>query len=183
MVNYSPDEIINNGLIKGMDIVGKKFKDGDYFLPEVMISSETMHKALKIIKPLLEDSDYESEGRIIIGTVRGDLHDIGKNLVSMMLVGAGFDVVDLGIDVSPNKFSDAVVEHKPKLLCMSALLTTTMPEMEVVISKLKELDLRHKVKVMVGGAPVTQKYAEKIGSDGYAVNAAEAVEKAKILIK
>lgn len=180
---YSPNEIIDNGLIKGMDVVGIKFKNGEYFLPEVIISAETMHKAFDILKPLLENSGYESKGSVVFGTVRGDLHDIGKNLVSMMLVGAGFDVLDLGIDVPPEKFADAVAEHQPRLLCISALLTTTMPEMEVVIAWLKEKELRDKVKVMVGGAPVTEEYAKEIGADGYASNAAEAVEKAKELVK
>ena len=143
---HSSDEIIKTGLIQGMNVVGEKFKNNEYFLPEVIISAETMHKAFDILKPSLENSNYESKGKVVIGTVRGDLHDIGKNLVSMMLIGAGFDVMDLGIDVSPEKFADAITEHEPKLLCVSALLTTTMQEMKVVIAYLKENELEKKSK-------------------------------------
>lgn len=179
---HRPEEIINDGLIKGMRIVGEKFKNGEYFLPEVMVSAETMHKALDLLRPKLENSDYKSKCSVVFGTVRGDLHDIGKNLVAMMFVGAGFDVIDLGIDVTPDKFAEAISEHKPRLLCLSALLTTTMPEMGVVISALEEKQLRNRVKVMIGGAPVTQKYADQIGADGYAPDAAEAVDKANSLL-
>ena len=179
---HRPEEIINDGLIKGMRIVGEKFKNGEYFLPEVMVSAETMHKALELLRPKLENGDYKSKCSVVFGTVRGDLHDIGKNLVAMMFVGAGFDVIDLGIDVTPDKFAEAISEHEPRLLCLSALLTTTMPEMEVVISMLEERKLRNRIKVMIGGAPVTQKYADKIGADGYAPNAAEAVDKANFLL-
>jgi 5-methyltetrahydrofolate--homocysteine methyltransferase len=179
---HLPGEIINDGLIKGMGIVGEKFKNGEYFLPEVMVSAETMHKALELLRPKLENSDYKSKCSIVFGTVRGDLHDIGKNLVAMMFVGAGFEVIDLGMDVAPDKFAETISDHKPRLLCLSALLTTTMPEMEVVISTLEEKKLRNDVKVMVGGAPVTQEYADKIGADGYAPNAAEAVSKANSLL-
>ena len=179
---HRPEEIINDGLIKGMRIVGEKFKNGEYFLPEVMVSAETMHKALELLRPKLENGDYKSKCSVVFGTVRGDLHDIGKNLVAMMFVGAGFDVIDLGIDVTPDKFAEAISEHEPRLLCLSALLTTTMPEMEVVISMLEERKLRNRIKVMIGGAPVTQKYADNIGADGYAPNAAEAVDKANFLL-
>ncbi len=180
---HSPDEIINNGIIKGMSAVGEKFKNGEYFLPEVMISAETVHKAFDILKPMLENCDYESKGGVVFGTVKGDLHDIGKNFVAMMLVGAGFEVIDLGIDVPAERFADAIVEHNPKLLCMSSLLTTTMHEMKEVITWLEEKKLRDKVKVMVGGAPVTEEYAREISADGYASNAAEAVERANELAK
>lgn len=179
---HRPEEIINDGLIKGMRIVGEKFKNGEYFLPEVMVSAETMHKALELLRPKLENGDYKSKCSVVFGTVRGDLHDIGKNLVAMMFVGAGFDVIDLGIDVTPDKFVEAISKHEPRLLCLSALLTTTMPEMTAVISMLEERKLRNRIKVMIGGAPVTQKYADKIGADGYAPNAAEAVDKANSLL-
>jgi 5-methyltetrahydrofolate--homocysteine methyltransferase len=179
---HRPEEIINDGLIKGMRIVGEKFKNGEYFLPEVMVSAETMHKALELLRPKLENGDYKSKCSVVFGTVRGDLHDIGKNLVAMMFVGAGFDVIDLGIDVTPDKFAEAISKYEPRLLCLSALLTTTMPEMTAVISMLEERKLRNRIKVMIGGAPITQKYADKIGADGYAPNAAEAVDKANSLL-
>ena len=178
----SPEEILNKGLIAGMDRVGKDFRDGILFVPEVLIAAHAMKAGMQILRPLLTESAISGLGTFVIGTVKGDLHDIGKNLVAMMMEGAGFKVVDLGVDTPPEKFIEAIKNHKPQLLGMSALLTTTMVEMKRVIEALREAGLRDKVKVMVGGAPVTQEYADEIGADGYAPNASLAVEKAKELL-
>jgi len=178
----SPEEILNKGLIAGMDRVGRDFRDGILFVPEVLIAAQAMKAGMQILRPLLTESAISGLGTFVIGTVKGDLHDIGKNLVAMMMEGAGFKVVDLGVDTPPEKFIEAIKNHKPQLLGMSALLTTTMVEMKRVIEALREAGLRDKVKVMVGGAPVTQEYADEIGADGYAPNASLAVEKAKELL-
>jgi len=177
-----PAEILNGGLIAGMDEVGKDFKAGDLFVPEVLIAARAMHAGMNILRPLLAESDVPSAGKYVIGTVQGDLHDIGKNLVKMMLEGAGFETVDLGTDVKPNVFVAAVQEHQPQLLGMSALLTTTMPGMKATIEALQEAGLRDKVKIMVGGAPVTTAFAEQIGADAYAPDAATAVDVARSLV-
>ena len=175
-------EILNGGLVTGMDRVGVDFKNGDLFVPEVLIAARAMHAGMDILRPLLAESDVPSAGKIIVGTVAGDLHDIGKNLVVMMLEGAGFEVIDAGIDASPDKFVEAVKAEQPDLLGMSALLTTTMPAMQKAIDALAEAGVRDSVKVMIGGAPVTQAYADEIGADGYAPDAASAVDLARSLM-
>lgn len=176
-------EILENGLMAGMDRVGKDFKAGDLFIPEVLIASRAMQSGMEILKPLLVTQKIKSPGKIVLGTVKGDLHDIGKNLVAIMLQGAGFDVVDLGVDVSKESFLKAIVDHKPDLVGMSSLLTTTMPQMPEIIEAIKQADLREQVKIMVGGAPLNEKYAQAIGADGYAQNASIAIEKVRELLK
>jgi corrinoid protein of di/trimethylamine methyltransferase len=178
----SPREIIDKGLLAGMEVVGKRFKAGDMFIPEVLLCARCMHGAMDILKPLLSEADAAGVGIYLIGTVEGDLHDIGKNLVSMMLQGAGFEVIDMGTNITPQQFVDAVKEHKPTILGLSALLTTTMPKMEETIKALKEAGIRDQVKIMAGGAPVTQAFVEEIGADAYGANAASATEKAKELM-
>ncbi len=175
-------DILDKGLLDAMDVVGKRFKAGDMFIPEVLLCARCMHAAMDILKPFLSESDAAGVGTYLIGTVEGDLHDIGKNLVSMMLQGAGFKVIDLGINISAQQFVEAVKEHKPDILGMSALLTTTMPQMEETIQALKEAGIRDQVKIMAGGAPVTQAFVNEIGGDAYGSNAASAVEKAKELL-
>jgi corrinoid protein of di/trimethylamine methyltransferase len=177
-----PKDILDNGLLAGMDIVGQRFKAGDLFIPEVLLCARCMHGAMDILKPLLSEADAAGAGTYLIGTVEGDLHDIGKNLVSMMLQGAGFKVVDLGTNITAQQFVDAVKEHNPKVIGLSALLTTTMPKMEETIAALKEAGIRDQVKIMAGGAPVTQDFVDKIGADAYGANAASAVDKAKELV-
>ncbi len=175
-------EVVEKGLLAGMDVVGQRFKSGEMFIPEVLRAAKAMHAGMEILRPLLADSDAKGAGTLVLGTVEGDLHDIGKNLVGMMFEGAGFKVVNLGIDLKPQVFVDAVKEHNPELLGMSALLTTTMPKMGETINALKEAGLRDKVKVLVGGAPVTAEFAEEIGADVYAANAASSVDKAKTVM-
>ncbi|MGO9620058.1 MAG: corrinoid protein [Desulfobaccales bacterium] len=176
------NSIINEGLIEAMDIVGRKFGTGEIYVPEMLVAAATMKKGLAIIQPLLKGKASQPKGTVVMCTVKGDLHDIGKNLVSMMLEGAGFRVNDLGVDLSAEKLVDAVTEIKPEVLGLSALLTTTMPEMQRVIATFQERGLRGSVQIMVGGAPVDAKFATKIGADGYAKDAAEAVQLAKRLI-
>ena len=178
-----PIDIINKGLISGMSVVGEKFKKNEFYVPEVLIAARAMHAGMDMVKPLLSKSEIAAADKVVIGTVKGDLHDIGKNLVSMMLEGGGFKVIDTGIDVSPEKFTQAIKESKAPILALSALLTTTMPAMKDTIQALKKAGLRKDVKVMVGGAPLTQKYADEIGADGYAPDASSAVDKAKELMK
>jgi 5-methyltetrahydrofolate--homocysteine methyltransferase len=173
------DQIIDECLIGAMEIVGKNFADGSIFVPEMLVAAVTMKKGLAVLQPLLTGEGAASKGTILMCTVKGDLHDIGKNLVIMMLEGAGFLVIDGGVDLSVEKLVEKVVEVKPQVLGLSALLTTTMPEMEKVIRILEEKGLRGDVKVMVGGAPVDAVFAEKIGADGYGKDAAEAVQIAK----
>ena len=177
----TPEEILSGGLIAGMDEVGRDFKAGDLFVPEVLVAARAMHAGMDVLRPLLAESGVPSAGKYVIGTVQGDLHDIGKNLVKMMLEGAGFETIDLGIDVRLDAFVDAVREHQPNLLGMSALLTTTMVQMKTIIEALEEAGLRDSVKVMVGGAPVTAAFAEQIGADAYAPDAASAVDIARSL--
>jgi 5-methyltetrahydrofolate--homocysteine methyltransferase len=174
--------IINEGLIAGMNTVGRRFKEGEFFIPEVMMSARAMHGGLAILKPLLTKTEQSSRGTIIICTVKGDVHDIGKNLVSMMLEGAGFRVMDLGTDVAPEKLVEAVREHSPQIVAMSTLLTTTLHRIPEAVKAIEAAGLRGKVKVMVGGAPVTQAFADKAGADGYAPDAALAVDMAKELL-
>lgn len=180
--NLLPKDILENGLIKGMDIIGAKFKKNEVYVPEVLIAARAMHAGMSILRPKLAEAGVKNIGTIAIGTVKGDLHDIGKNLVKMMLEGAGFEVIDLGIDVSVDKFVEAVKEHKPNIIAMSALLTTTMVNMPEVIKALEAAGLREKVKIMIGGAPITQNYADQIGADGYSPDAASAVDKVKTFI-
>jgi len=174
-------EILNNGLIKGMSVVGEKFKNNEFYVPEVLIAARAMHGAMEILKPLLATSGVEPIGKVAIGTVKGDLHDIGKNLVVMMLEGAGFEVMDLGIDVPAEKFVDAV-KQGAQIVAMSALLTTTMTAMKTTIDALKEAGVRDSAKVLIGGAPVTQNFADEIGADGYARDAASGADKARELL-
>lgn len=175
------EQILNQGLMPGMDHVGIEFKAGNMFVPEVLRSARAMQTSMDILRPLLAQSGVETAGRVLLGTVKGDLHDIGKNLVAMMCEGAGFEVKDIGKDVAPEAFVGAVKEFQPKILGLSALLTTTMRAMESTIKAIEEAGLRDKVKIMIGGAPVTQAFATQIGADGYASNAASAVELAKRL--
>lgn len=170
------NSLINDGLIAAMDIVGKRFSASEIFVPEMLVSAMTMKKGLEIVKPLLASGGDNSKGTVLIGTVKGDLHDIGKNLVSMMLEGAGYRIVDMGVDVKVEDVIATILKEKAEVLGLSALLTTTLPGMGQVIEALKEAGLRDKIKVMVGGAPVDQAFADKIGADGYAADAAEAVE-------
>jgi 5-methyltetrahydrofolate--homocysteine methyltransferase len=178
----SPSDIINQGLIAGMAVVGTKFKANEFYVPEVLIAARAMHAGMDIVKPLLAETGVEPRGTVVIGTVKGDLHDIGKNLVSMMLEGGGWEVIDLDVDVAPEKFVECVSGKKPQLVALSALLTTTMPSMKDTIDALSAAGVRGAVKVMIGGAPVTQEYADEIGADGYAPDAASAVDKANELI-
>jgi 5-methyltetrahydrofolate--homocysteine methyltransferase len=175
-------EILDNGLMPGMDHVGIEFKAGNMFVPEVLRSARAMHAAMDILKPLLAETGVSMAGKIMIGTVKGDLHDIGKNLVGMMCEGAGFEVKDLGKDVAPETFVEEAKKYNPDVVGMSALLTTTMRSMEQTIKALEEAGLRDKMKIMIGGAPVTQSFADQIGADGYAPNAAAATELAKQFI-
>ena len=168
--------ILTKGLIGGMSIVGERFKAGDMFLPEVLVCASAMHKGLDIVKPLLAKSGQKAMGRVVIGTVAGDIHDIGKRIVGFLLEGGGFEVIDLGVNVPDESFAQTVEEHNPDILGMSALLTTTMPNMGKVIELLKEKRLRDKVKIIVGGASVTEQFAESIGADGYAPEATSALE-------
>ena len=177
-----PDEILNTGLIAAMKEVGARFEAGDFYVPEMLIAARAMQAGLAILKPHLVSGGIQSAGRVVIGTVKGDLHDIGKNLVSMMLEGAGFEIVDLGTDVPPEKFIAAIKENNAGLLGMSALLTTTMSNMKLVLAALKEAGVREQVKVMIGGAPVTESFAKEIGADGYAPDASRAVTLAKSLM-
>lgn len=177
-----PIEILNEGLFPGMDVVGKKFKANEMYIPEVLIAARAMHAAMDVIKPLLSESDAPSKGTVVLGTVQGDLHDIGKNLVGMMLEGGGFTVVDLGVDIPAEKFVEEVKKNNAKVLGLSALLTTTMPAMKDVIQALRANGEAKDTKVMVGGAPLTQEYADSIGADGYAPDASSAVDLANELL-
>jgi 5-methyltetrahydrofolate--homocysteine methyltransferase len=176
------EEILHKGLIAAMDEVGRLFELGEYYVPEMLISARAMQVALKILKPMLAETGVEPMGKVIIGTVKGDLHDIGKNLVGMMLEGAGFQINDLGSDVSAEQFVEAV-QNGGDIVGLSALLTTTMPSMEATIKALDVAGLREQVKIIVGGAPVTPDYAQQIGADGYAADASRAVTLAKSLVK
>ena len=173
--DIKPMDIIDKGLMVAMNEVGVRFKNGDMFVPEVMMSAKALHSGLEIVKPLLSVGENISKGTILIGTVRGDLHDIGKNLVAMMLESSGFNVINMGVDISEEKFIEAIQEHKPDIVGMSALLTTTMPAMESTIKAITDAGLRDQVKIIIGGAPVNAKFAEEIKADGYSDDAQEAV--------
>jgi 5-methyltetrahydrofolate--homocysteine methyltransferase len=173
--NVSPQSIMDDHLVRGMSEVGRLFEEGEYFVPELMMSAHAMQEAMKVLNPLLTNSGVQKIGRVVIGTVKGDFHDIGKNLVAAMLEGGGFEVVDLGVDVSPEKFTEATRQQTGTLVAMSALLTTTMPQMKNVIEKLEAEGLRNTSKVIIGGAPVTSEFAKQIGADGYSDNASTAV--------
>jgi 5-methyltetrahydrofolate--homocysteine methyltransferase len=175
-------DILNQGCIAAMSEIGRRFENGEAFVPEMLISARAMQAAMKLLKPLLTSSEVSAMGKVVIGTVAGDLHDIGKNLVSMMMEGSGFEVIDLGSDVSAEKFISALQEQKPDIIAMSSLLTTTMPSMEATIEALVAAGVREQVKVLIGGAPVTMDYAVKIGADGYAPDASSAARKAKELL-
>ncbi len=177
--NLPPEHILKEGLIAAMAEVGRLFEAGEFYVPEMLIAARAMQSGLKVLKPQLADAHIESAGKVVIGTVQGDLHDIGKNLVGMMLEGAGFEVIDLGVNVAPQKFVDAVKTHQPQFVGCSALLTTTMPRMKDVITELQKAGLRDQVKVMIGGAPITQPYADTIGADIFAPDAAAAATRAK----
>ena len=177
-----PGQILEKGLIAGMSVIGERFKKNEVYVPEVLIAARAMHAGMDILKPLLAESGIESKGVFAIGTVKGDLHDIGKNLVMMMMEGAGYQIIDLGVDVTPEKFVE-VVKDGAQILGMSALLTTTMPAMKNAIDALKAAGVRDSVKIMVGGAPLTKEYADEIGADGYAQDAATAVDVALELLK
>jgi len=177
-----PAEVLKGGLLAGMDQVGVDFRDGELFVPEVLIAARAMHAGMNVLRPLLAEGDVPLAGKVVMGTAEGDLHDIGKNLVGMMLEGGGFEIVDLGTNVPPDKFIKAVKTEQPQLIGLSALLTTTMPAMKRTIDALVEAGLREQVKVIVGGAPVTRAFADEIGADGYAPDAASAVELARALV-
>jgi methylmalonyl-CoA mutase cobalamin-binding domain/chain len=179
---WSPEKTLNDGLVEGMRIVGIDFRDGILFVPEVLLAANAMKAGMEILRPLLAETGVEPIGKVVIGTVKGDIHDIGKNLVSMMLEGAGFEVIDLGINNAAEKYLAALEQHQPDILGMSALLTTTMPYMKVVIDALKEKNLRHKYIVLVGGAPLNEEFGKAVGADAYCRDAAIAVETAKKLI-
>ncbi len=178
----SPDQVLNEGLIKGMNVVGELFKKDELYLPEVIVSAKAMKRGTNILRPLLSGDKQENSGIMLLGTVKGDIHDIGKNLVKTMMEGAGFEVIDLGIDIDAETFVQKAVEVKPQLIAMSALLTTTMAYMKIIIDAMREKGIRDQLKIMVGGAPVTQAFATEIGADGTASNAAAAVEVARSLI-
>jgi 5-methyltetrahydrofolate--homocysteine methyltransferase len=180
---FPAKEILDRGLLKGMEVVGMRFKTGEMYIPEVLKCTRTMHNAIEILAPYTSENGGNGQGTIVIGTVQGDLHDIGKNLVGMMCEGAGFQVIDAGIDIKPQAFVDAVRENDADILAMSALLTTTMPQMAETLRALDESGLREGLKIMVGGAPVTEAFADDIGADGFAPNAATAVDKAKELME
>lgn len=178
-----PDEIINGHMVRAMEEIGKRFEIGDAFVPELLMSARAMKGALELLKPLMQGDASLSLGKVVIGTVKGDLHDIGKNLVASMLEGCGFEVINLGTDVTDEKFVSAVKENNAQIVCMSALLTTTMTYMKNVIEALNTAGIREEVKVMVGGAPITESFAEEIGADGFSSNANSAVAKAKELMR
>ena len=178
-----PGDVLNKGLVAGMSVVGEKFKKNEFYVPEVLIAARAMKNGMEILRPKLIESGVQPVAKVAIGTVRGDLHDIGKNLVAMMMEGAGFEIVDLGVDVKPEQFVQSVKEKNTGLICLSALLTTTMPAMKETIQALSDAGVRSAVCVMIGGAPVTQNYANEIGADGYAPDAASAVDQAKVLLK
>jgi len=181
--NLEPESMLYDALIPSLEEVGARFERGDFFVPEMLIAGKAMAGALEVLRPLLAQTGAETVGKFVMGTVKGDVHDIGKNLVNIMLEGAGFEVIDLGVQVAPEKFIAAVEEHQPDIVGFSAFLTTTMPMFKANLNALEKAGLRDKVIVMVGGAPVTQEYADAVGADGYAADASQAVKLAKELIQ
>lgn len=179
----APQDVLTKGLVAGMNVVGMRFKNNEFYVPEVLIAARAMKSGMEVLRPKLAETGVEPVAKVAIGTVSGDLHDIGKNLVAMMMEGAGFEVIDLGVDVKPEAFAQAVKGSGVKLLCLSALLTTTMPAMKDTIQALAAAGARAGISVMIGGAPVTQNFADEIGADGYAPDAASAVDVAKELLK
>ena len=177
-----PKEIINLGLIAGMSVVGTRFKAGDMYVPEVLMSARAMSAGIEIVRPLIAETDMPTFGKVVLGTVKGDLHDIGKNLVGMLLESSGFTVINLGVDISPEQFVQAVKDHKPDIVALSALLTTTMTAMKDTIEALEEEGLRGKVKIIIGGAPVSQEFADEISADGYAPDAGSAADLCKEMV-
>ena len=180
---WAPERVLNEGLVEGMRIVGIDFRDGILFVPEVLLAANAMKGGMAILRPLLADTGVEPIGKVVIGTVKGDIHDIGKNLVSMMLEGAGFEVIDIGINNAVEKYLAALEQHQPDILGMSALLTTTMPYMKVVIDTLRQKNLRDKYIVLVGGAPLNEEFGKAVGADAYCRDAAIAVETARTLVQ
>jgi 5-methyltetrahydrofolate--homocysteine methyltransferase len=178
----SAEAVLKEGLLQAMERIGVKFKSGEVYIPEVLIAARAMHAGMAVLKPVLSHSKYSMTGKVIVGTVKGDLHDIGKNLVIMMLEGGGFEVIDLGIDIPADKFVEAIKTHQPQVVGLSALLTTTMREMKTTIEVIEKAGLRSQVKMIVGGAPLTEKFAKEIGADGYAPDAASAVDVVKSLL-
>jgi 5-methyltetrahydrofolate--homocysteine methyltransferase len=178
----SPSEIIQKGIIEALDIVGKKFSEGECYIPEMLVSAKASQKGLEIVKPLLVKAGFQPKGKIVLGTVKGDLHDIGKNIVAMMLEGAGFQVIDLGYDVPPERFIETLKSEKPQILAMSCLITTTMISMKNTMDAVKEAGLLGKVKVMIGGPPTTEDFAKKIGADFRGKDAYDAVEQARQMV-
>ncbi len=178
----APVDVLNQGLVAGMEVVGQRFKNNEFYVPEVLIAARAMKASMKILRPKLAETGVKPIGKFVVGTVKGDLHDIGKNLVAMMMEGAGFEVIDLGVDVSPEKFINAIKENKAQVMGMSALLTTTMLNMKDAVAALKASGMKDSVKVVVGGAPLTQSFADEIGADGYAPDAASAVDLVKSLL-
>jgi len=178
----APVDVLNQGLVAGMEVVGKRFKNNEFYVPEVLIAARAMKAGMKILRPKLAETGVKPIGKFVVGTVKGDLHDIGKNLVAMMMEGAGFEVIDLGVDVSPEKFITAIKDNEAQVMGMSALLTTTMLNMKDAVAALKAIGLKDSVKVVVGGAPLTQSFADEIGADGYAPDAASAVDLVKGLL-
>ncbi len=174
-----PEQVLNEGLISAMAQVGRLFEAGEFFVPEMLVAARAMKGGLALLRPALAAANVKAVGKVVVGTVQGDLHDIGKNLVAIMLEGAGFEVVDLGVDITPDKFVEAVKQHQPQLVGLSALLTTTMPKMKTTVEALRAAGVRDRVKVMIGGAPVTDKYAHDIGADFYAPDASSAATRAK----
>ena len=181
-MDVGPDELLFEALIPSLEEVGARFERGDFFVPEMLVAGKAMAGALEVLRPLLAETGAETMGTFVMGTVKGDVHDIGKNLVNIMLEGAGFQVIDLGVQVAPERFIEAIQEHQPDIVGFSAFLTTTMPMFKANINALEKAGLRDQVLVMVGGAPVTQEYADAVGADGYAADASAAVAKAKALI-
>ena len=181
-LDMEPQSLLFDALIPALEEVGARFERGDFFVPEMLISGRAMAGAMEVLRPLLADTGVETVGKFVMGTVKGDVHDIGKNLVNIMLEGAGFEVIDLGVQVAPEKFIEAVQEHRPDILGFSAFLTTTMPMFKANMNALQKAGLRDQVIVMVGGAPVTQEYADAVGADGYAADASATVRRAKDLL-
>ena len=177
-----PESMLYDALIPSLEEVGARFERGDFFVPEMLIAGRAMAGAMEVLRPLLAETGVQTIGKFVMGTVKGDVHDIGKNLVNIMLEGAGFEVIDLGVQVAPEKFVDAIIEHEPDIVGFSAFLTTTMPMFKATMNALQKAGLRDTVIVMVGGAPVTQEYADAVGADGYAADASATVKKAKALL-